>query len=249
MKSKQTTHPHETLFDLWKRVLGAISGGSVLDVATAKGGFVNVLIQNLQDYTEITGIDVSERFIQTAQKAFEQQNVHFVVMDAERTDFDNGRFDTVTIAISLHHLANIPQVLAEAVRVLKPGGRLVVGEMYRNGLTEPQLAGVAIHHWRAEIDTALGVTHNPTLTRQQIVALIEELGLRDVAFYDYAGLDGDPQDEAAIQGIEGYIDRAIQDAQGLPDYEAFKGRGAALRRRLADVGAQNSPVLIAVGKK
>ncbi len=249
MKNNQPTRPHETLHALWKRVLGAISGGSVLDIATAEGGFVNVLIQNLKDYTEIIGIDVSEKFIQTARKTFEQPTIRFIVMDAERMDFESRRFDTVTIAISLHHMANIPQVLAEAVRVLKPGGRLVVGEMHREGLAEPQLAGAAVHHWRAEIDTALGVPHNSTLTRRQIVALIEGLGLRDVTFYDYTGLDEDPQAEAVIKGVKGYIDRAIQDAQGLPDYAAFKQRGEALCQRLDDVGVQNSPVLIAVGQK
>lgn len=252
MKNERIS-PHETLPDLWKRVLSAISGGSVLDIATAEGGFVHVLMQNLQDYTEIIGIDVSQDAIQTAQKAFEQPNVHFAVMDAGSMDFEDGRFDTVTIALSLHHLANAPQVLAEAARVLKPGGRLIVGEMHREGLTEPQTVGVAIHHWRAEIDTALGLTHNPTLTRQQIVALIEALveglGLRELTFYDYAGLDQDPHAEDFIQGLKGYVDRATQDAQGLPDYATFKRGGEALCQRLDEVGAQNSPVLIAVGQK
>jgi SAM-dependent methyltransferase len=243
------TQDVEKLPDLWKRILGTLSGGSVLDIATAGGGFVNVLIQNLQDYTEIVGIDVSQRAIQEAQGAFEQKDVHFVLMDAECMDFEDARFDTVTIALSLHHLANVPQVLAEAMRVLKPGGRLIVGEMYRGELPEPQLTGIHVHHWRAEIDTALGLTHNPTLTRQQIVDLVQGLGLRDVTFYDYAGLDEDPRHEATIKGVEGYIDRAIQDAQGLPDYEAFKQRGEALRQQLHDVGVQNSPVLIAVGEK
>jgi SAM-dependent methyltransferase len=248
MKGEQT-HPHETLPELWKRVLGAISGGSVLDVATAEGGFVNVLIQNLQDYTEIIGIDVSQEAIQMAQKSFVQPNVHFVVMDAGRMDFEDGRFDTVTIALSLHHLAHAPQVLAEAARVLKPGGRLIVGEMHREGLTEPQKVGVAIHHWRAAIDTALGLTHNQTLTRQQIVALVEGLGLRDLTLYDYTGLDQAPRADDFIQGLKSYIDRAAQDAQGLPNYATFKRQGAVLCQRLDEVGAQNSPVLIAVGQK
>jgi SAM-dependent methyltransferase len=243
------TRATEKLPDLWKRVLSAISGGSVLDIATAEGGFVNVLMQNLRDYTEIIGIDVSEGAIRAAQKASAQSNVHFIVMDAGRMDFKDARFDTVTIALSLHHLPNVPQALAEAVRVLKPGGRLIVGEMYRGGLPEPQLIAIAVHHWRAEIDTALGLTHNPTLTRQQIVDLVQGLGLRDVTFYDYAGLDEGPRHEATIKGVESYIDRAIQDAQGLPDYEALKQRGESLRQRLHDVGVQNAPVLIAVGEK
>ena len=238
-----------TLGELWKHILGDVSGGRVLDIATAQGGFINVLTQNLKDHTRVTGVDVSASFIHDARNAFEGQDVHFCLTDAGRVSFKDASFYTVSLGVSLHHLADIPQALAEATRVLASGGHFVLVEMHRDVLTEAQRTGVAIHHWRAEVDTALGIPHYSTLTRQEIVDLVAGLGLRDLAFYDWSDPHEDPKDEGTIAGIGSYIDKAIQDAQGLSDFEALREQGEALRQRLQDVGAQNSPLLIAVGEK
>lgn len=47
---------------------------------------------------------------------------------AERLPFADGTFDRCLLVDSLHHLADQPQAAAEALRVLRPGGRLVVEE-------------------------------------------------------------------------------------------------------------------------
>jgi SAM-dependent methyltransferase len=226
-----------------------ISGGRVLDVATGWGGFAEFLAENLKDYTEIIGIDPVERFIHTAREAVDQENVHFVPMHGEQLGFANERFDTACISNSLHHLANLPQVLGEMLRVLRPGGRFILSEMYHDGeQTAPQLTDVYMHHWAAEIDTALGFTHNPTFSRQEIVDIVAELHLRRPAFHDcYADLDADPKDD--LEERERAIDRCIRRAEGLPDYAALKRRGEALRQRLYDVGFHGATRLIVVGQK
>ncbi len=53
--------------------------------------------------------------------------------------------------------------------MLKPGGHLFLSEMHRDGQTEPQLTVVYLHHSVAAVDTALGVLHKRTLTRQELV--------------------------------------------------------------------------------
>jgi len=63
-------------------------------------------------------------------------------MNAERMDFANESFDTVSISASLHHLPNIQQVLAEISRVLKPGGNFILAEMHRDGQTAAELTSV-----------------------------------------------------------------------------------------------------------
>ena len=45
--------------------------------------------------------------------------------DAARLPFQDGRFDLVLSAAMLHHVVDWDQALAEAVRVLRPGGRLL----------------------------------------------------------------------------------------------------------------------------
>ncbi len=232
-----------------RQVLGDIAGGRVLDVATGEGSFVGVLIENLKNYTDITGIDASGRAIETARSTFSQENVHFMQMDAEHLDFEDQSFDTVNISASLHHLANVPQVLAEMKRVLKPGGHLIITEMLRDGQTDPQLTAVRIHHWAAEVDSALGVIHNKTLARQELVELVKGLSLCNVEFYDVVDTDSDPMDEAMVKQVKGYMDRFVQRAGGLPNYKTLKQRGEELCQRLHEVGGQREPVIIIVGKK
>ena len=231
------------------QVLGDIAGGRVLDVATGEGGFVGILIENLKNYTDITGIDASGRAIETARSTFDQENVHFMQMDAEHLDFEDQSFDTVNISASLHHLANVPQVLAEMERVLKSGGHLIITEMLRDGQTEPQLIAVRIHHWAAEVDSALGVIHNRTLARQELVDLVKGLGLCNVKLYDVVDTDSDPMDEAMVKQVKGYMDRFVQRARGLPNCKTLEQRGEELCRWLHEVGVQREPVIIIVGEK
>lgn len=107
--------------NVFKQTLGDIAGGRALDVATQEGGFVRILAESLKSYTEIVGIDISEQAIETAQSAFDQENIQFIQMDAEQMGLEDESFDTVSISASLHHLANIPPVLTEMKRVLKAG--------------------------------------------------------------------------------------------------------------------------------
>jgi SAM-dependent methyltransferase len=231
-----------------RQALGSISGSRVLDVATGDGSFIQTLVENLESYTEIIGIDAIE-YTKAAGSVFCVENVHFCQMDAARLGFEDECFDTVSISSALHHLESIPPCVAEMKRVLKPGGYLIIRETHQDVQTESQLSDMYIHHWVAEIDSALGFTHNRTFSRQELVGFVKGLSLCNVVFYDISNTDLDPVDETAIQESEAAIDRYIRYAKGLSDYETLKERGEELRRWLHKVGIQWEPELIAVGVK
>jgi ubiquinone/menaquinone biosynthesis C-methylase UbiE len=105
-----------------EEALCKLSGGTVLDVATGGGGFIDFLMNNLKDYKEITGIDCNGLALETARKSHGQENIHFQLMDAAHMDFPDEHFNTVCIANSLHHMANLSGVLSEMRRVGKPEG-------------------------------------------------------------------------------------------------------------------------------
>jgi ubiquinone/menaquinone biosynthesis C-methylase UbiE len=234
--------------DALEQALGSVPGGKVLDVATGEGTFIETLLAHLKSYVAIIGIDAIA-YTKAAGSVFCAETVHFCQMDATRLGFADESFDTASISSALHHLESISLCIAEMKRVLKPGGHLIIRETHQDVQAEPQRTDMYVHHWAAEIDSALGFTHNKTFARQELVDLIERLGLHNVAFYDVLNTDLDPMDETAIRDTEESIDRYIRYAAGLPGSRALKRRGEELRRRLCRVGIQWEPELIAVAVK
>jgi SAM-dependent methyltransferase len=237
------------MMSIFKHALDDITGGRVLDVATGRGSSIGVLKECFKSYTEIVGIDVNERAIESARNSYEGDNIQFIRMDAERLGFKDQSFDTVNVSKSLHHFANVPQVLSEMKRVLKSRGYLIVCDMHRDAQTEAQRTDVYIHHWAAEVDTQLGFSHHRTFARQELIDIVEGLGFSNFAFYDWLDTDSDPMDAEALHEKEEIIARYLQRAREVPDFQILEQRGKELRRRLYEVGIQSEPVLIMVGEK
>ena len=237
--------------DSFKKALGDIDGGNVLDVATGAGGFVGALAECLGSFEMITGIDSLEAAIEKARESFDDERFAFEVGDAHELRFGDGTFDTVAIANSLHHLERLHDAMGEMVRVLKPGGRLVVFEMYRDDQSEAQQTHVDLHHWWAAIDTARGVYHRETHTREEIRAMLEGLPLSGLSMDDYKDDGADPLAEETVarvaQAIDIYIGRAGEtDGDDVPSLVA---RGEELRERLHHTGFAGATHVIAVGTK
>ncbi len=229
-----------------KRVLGDLSGGRVLDVATGTGGFVRFLQDGLLDHDEIVGIDANgERAAAFAEAFGDRPDVRFERMDAHRLAFPDGSFDTVCVSNSLHHFADPAPVLAEMLRVLRPRGHLVVNEMCCDGQSETQMTHVLLHHWWAAVDRLGGEMHRETYARAAIVDIVESLGLSELRLFDLADPDEDPHDPATIADLEAAIDRHVALAEGDP---ALQARGEALRVRLREVGVRGATQLVAVGR-
>jgi ubiquinone/menaquinone biosynthesis C-methylase UbiE len=235
--------------DIFKGVLGNIAGGKVLDVATLEGGFVEILIENLKDYSEIVGIDLLEKAIDHANAKLGSENIHFSVMDAEDLEFEDESFDTVSISASLHHLSNIRKVLVEMKRVLRPGGNFIIAEMHRETQSEVELTSAYLHQWAAEIDRKLGLVHNSTMMRKEILDCIERIGLANIEVYDFTDEESDPLEETRRELMESAIDRYIKRAEETDSYQDFTRRGEELRERIREVGARGEPILVVVGRK
>jgi SAM-dependent methyltransferase len=229
-----------------KLVLGDISGGRPLDVATGSGGFVRFLLDGLRDHAEIVGIDTNaERASAFSATYGGAPDIRFERMDAHHLDFLDRSFDTVAISNSLHHFADPDPVLEEMLRVARPGGHVVVNEMYRDGQSEAQMTHVLLHHWWAAVNRLHGVVHRETYRRAELVGIVEGLGLADLRVADLADPDADPHDPATIADLEATIDRYVALAAGSPELIA---RGETLRDRLTTVGVHDATQLVAVGR-
>jgi hypothetical protein len=131
-------------------------------------------------------------------------------------------------------------------RILRPGGHLLVSEMYRDGQTETQMTHVHLHHWWAAVDTVNGVAHHETYRRDELVGRVSGLGLKEVAQYDLSDLSEDPKSPEISAELNPVFERYIQRAEGHPDLQA---RGEELRQRVAEIGFHSASTLVVVGRK
>lgn len=91
----------------------------VLDLCCGHG---NVSAGLVTVGARVTGLDFSSAMLELARKAVPK--ARFVGGDAMNLTFPDASFDAVTIGFGMPHVPEPPRVLAEARRVLRPGGRI-----------------------------------------------------------------------------------------------------------------------------
>lgn len=117
----------------WKRRLVTLAeprrGRTALDLCCGTGDVAFALAAR---GAEVTGLDFSAPMLAVAARrsaaipdsAFRAP--HFLQGDAQNIPFPDHAFDVVTISYGLRNLADLERGLREMLRVLKPGGRLLV---------------------------------------------------------------------------------------------------------------------------
>ncbi|MFC1615917.1 class I SAM-dependent methyltransferase [Patescibacteria group bacterium] len=105
-----------------------IRGKKVADFACGCGGKAVYLAA--KGASEVWGIDTSETFIKQAKEFAEDTNFaykcKFTVTDAMKADLPNEYFDVVVFNDAIEHIPDPEKSLHEALRVLKPGGKIYI---------------------------------------------------------------------------------------------------------------------------
>ncbi len=222
--------------DIVEKKLREITAGEVLDIACGRGDSTLELAEYLGSYKRLVGIDMVLSALTEARAKSEGRPIEYLQMNAASLAFDDASFDTVSISNSLHHLANTESVLSEMLRVTRPGGRLMIFEMVRDGLTEAQQSHKLVHHWWAAIDRRAGIVHNETLTRDEIIGMVEAAGARELEVHEVIVATGDIHDPETIKTTTDIMDTYPDKIAGHPDHDRLEAEGRELRQRFERVG-------------
>ncbi len=126
----------------------------LLDVGCGTGVFAARVREAMPNAT-VWGIDLVAGMIRQGAPRWRShaEHVQAIQADSEHLPFDSGSFDVVTCSNSFHHYPRQERAVAEMRRVLKPGGRLMLVDGYRDApygwfIFDVCVAGVegAVHH-------------------------------------------------------------------------------------------------------
>lgn len=103
----------------------------ILDVATGTGDFAFEAIKILKP-EKVIGVDISKGMLSIANEKISKRKMQdtFEVRlgDSEKLLFDDNSFDAVTVAFGVRNFENLEKGLSDMLRVLKPGGKVVILE-------------------------------------------------------------------------------------------------------------------------
>ena len=198
------------------QALRAEFGGRLLDIGCGTG-FIIDLAADVFD--EVRGVDLTPAILARVQP---RPNVQVKTADAARLPFEAGRFDVVSAYSFFHHLEALDPVLAEAHRVLRPGGCLYVD-------LEPNR-----HFWvnAMSVRDAVGPSTSP-LARDEVASVLDtssrveaEFGIPadifDLAEYNKSITGGIDPDEFTAKAHDAGFSRVET------TYEWFGGQGKIL---------------------
>lgn len=131
---------------LWKRftieLSGVRKGQRVLDLAGGTGDLAARLARLVGPEGEVVLADINGAMLAHGRARLMDQgiagNVRFVQANAESLPFPDQYFDCITIAFGLRNVTDKDAALRSMLRVLKPGGRLLVLEF-----SKPSVPGLA----------------------------------------------------------------------------------------------------------
>lgn len=132
--------------------VNALPPGRVLEVGVGTG----IALPQYKAAHRVTGIDLSPDMLARAEKRVKEQglaNVEALIeMDAGKLTFADGSFDSAVAMFVMTVVPDVAAVLGEMIRVVKPGGRIVIVNHF-SAKTGPR---AMVERWLSRYATSLG---------------------------------------------------------------------------------------------
>ncbi|WP_372649279.1 class I SAM-dependent methyltransferase [Draconibacterium sp.] len=215
---------------------------TVLDVGTGSGNFISVLKEALNN-TKFTGIDPDNASLEEAAKI--HPDVHFSIMSGEQLDFPDSTFDAASISMAMHHLPDVQQTFNEMKRVVKPGGWIIVNELFSDNLNPAQEVHKSMHHFRSTVDRLNGVCHNDTFTRAEILEQVKKAGLEICTAFNQEKDRVEPSTEDISERKDQLI-KILSQIKDRPEYHELKKQIPEIEKALQQYGFQMATRLVVI---
>lgn len=119
---------------LWRkkavRLLKPYQPKMILDIATGTGDFA-IEAMSLQP-DEVIGVDISEGMLDVGKQKIARKGLSETIKmklgDSENLQFEDNKFDAITVAFGVRNYENLEKGLSEMYRVTKPGGHVMIIE-------------------------------------------------------------------------------------------------------------------------
>ena len=122
------------------------------------------------------GIDISHATARLAERAFAPRSLHAAAADVRQLPFGDDAFDAIYSMGTIEHFGEWPAALDEIVRVLRPGGRAIVGVPNRH---DPFLRPLLV--WLLQRAGLYAYGAERAFSRRELRAELEARGFRVVA--------------------------------------------------------------------
>ncbi len=177
---------------IWRKKVAKLvnsqPGQTILDLAAGTGSSSIVF---LREGVKVVAADFSNGMLEEGRRRHPE--LEFVFADASALPFADTEFDTVTISFGIRNVEKTEVALSEMLRVLKPGGKLVICEFSRipnnflHGLYRfylrnilPTLSGLVSKTPEAYSYLAESIDAWPS--QQELVKIIESAGFESVRY-------------------------------------------------------------------
>jgi arsenite methyltransferase len=167
-------------------------GQSILDIATGTGIVAIAAAEIVGDEGKVIGVDIADVLLDQARKKIEAaglKNIELIEADAECLDFAENSFDAIFCSSAIVLFNDIPNVLRNWYRFLKPSGFVAFHAFLETGMMTPEIIKAC-----AKCGISLPNIHELLGTPEKCQKVLQQAGFEDIKveskqFGKYLSLD------------------------------------------------------------
>ena len=233
--------------DKLRKELSSLKVEKILDIATRDGNFAKEMLLGLGACEKAIALDISDKMFEKGKEKCAGLPVEFVLGNACAMEFPDNSFDIVAVANSLHHIPDQAALFKEMYRVVKPGGLMLISEMYNDGQPEGCLTHWILHDLDCAMNTVDGTYHHRTYSKATILNMVKMAGF--AVEKTLCDLVDDPKVVAKLHERVAAVPGNVPKYEGKSEYTEIAAEAAWLADEYKAHGVISAEQLVVFARK